>query len=188
MRAIHLKSILLGVLIWCGCDQNLRPLPEDGGRVSTSAIVERQVPADGGRAAGRSLMEAQPVNEPASGEGTSGTIDNTGEGISGTIDITPELFSRLRGSETLYVMARRSEGGPPLAVKRFRGLQFPMAYTLSGTDQAVPGPPLSGEVAIVARVDLDGNAGAPQAGDMEGVVPRAVVGNSGVDVVIDRLY
>ncbi|MCY4545237.1 MAG: hypothetical protein OXD39_08365, partial [Gemmatimonadetes bacterium] len=105
-----------------------------------------------------------------------------------TIDITPGLFSRLRGSETMYVMARRGEAGPPLAVKRFRSLRFPMPYTLTGADQAVQGPSFTGEVTIVARIDLDGNAGVPQAGDMEGVIPRVVIGDSGADVVIDRLY
>ena len=177
MRKFQLESILLGLLIWCGCDQNLRPLPEDGGRTSGRSFVERQQPMDGSRVAGRSFEEEQPTAVPVSGES-----------VSGTIDITPGLFSRLRGSETMYVMARRGENGPPLAVKRFRSLRFPMPYTLTGADQAVQGPSFTGEVTIVARIDLDGNAGVPQAGDMEGVIPRVVIGESGADVVIDRLY
>lgn len=177
MRAFQLKPILLGVLIWCGCDQNLRPLPEDGGRASGRTIVERQLSEGSGRVAGRNFEEGQPAAVPMNGAG-----------ISGTIDITPALFARLRGSETLYVMARRGEGGPPVAVKRFKGLRFPMAYTLSGADQAVQGPPFAGEVTIVARIDLDGNAGVPQGGDMEGIIPGVVVGDSGADVVIDTLY
>ena len=177
MRAFQLKPILLGVLFWCGCDQNLRPLPEDGGRAAGRSFVEAQRPIDGSRVAGRSFEEGQPTAVPADGAS-----------VSGTIDITPELFARLRGSETLYVMARRGAGGPPVAVKRFRGLRFPMAYTLTGADQAVQGPPFAGEVTIVARIDLDGNAGVPQAGDMEGIIPGVVIGDSGANVVIDRLY
>ena len=140
-------------------------------------MVERQRPVDGARIAGRSFEEEPPATSPV-----------TGASVSGTIDITPELFARLRGSETLYVMARRGEGGPPVAVKRFRGLQFPMAYTLTGADQAVQGPSFAGEVTIVARIDLDGNASVPQAGDMEGIIPGVVIGASGADVVIDTLY
>ena len=177
MRLLHLKSILLGALIWCGCDQNLRPLPEDGGQASGRTIVEAQRPMDGSRVAGRSFEEEPPTAVPADGAS-----------VSGTIDITPELFARLRGSETMYVMARRSADGPPMAVRRFRSLRFPMPYTLTGADQAVQGPPFTGEVTIVARIDLDGNAGVPQSGDMEGVNPRVIVGDSGADVVIDRLY
>lgn len=177
MRAFHLKPILLGVLFWCGCDQNLRPLPEDGGRASGRSVVERQLSEDGGRIAGGGIVEERPPVVPGGGAS-----------VSGTIDITPELFARLRGSETLYVMARRSAGGPPVAVKRFRGLRFPMAYTLTEADQAVQGPPFAGEVTIVARIDLDGNASVPQAGDMEGIIPRVVIGDSGADVVIDTLY
>ncbi len=177
MRVLHLESILLGVLIWCGCDQNLRPLPEDGGRVSGRSVVERQPAEAIGRVAGRGITEEQPA-----------AVSGGGASVSGTIDIAPELFVRLRGSETLYVMARRGEGGPPVAVKRFRGLRFPMAYTLTGADQAVQGSPFAGEVTIVARIDLDGNAGVPQGGDMEGIIPRVVVGDTGADIVIDRLY
>lgn len=177
MRLIHFRSILLGALIWCGCDQNLRPLPEDGGQASGRSFVEAQRPIDGSRVAGRSFEDGQPTAVPSDGAS-----------VSGTIDITPELFARLRGSETMYVMARRGEAGPPMAVKRFRSLRFPMPYTLTGADQAVQGPSFTGEVTIVARIDLDGNAGVPQAGDMEGVNPRVVVGDSGADVVIDRLY
>ena len=177
MRLSHFKSILLVALIWCGCDQNLRPLPEDGGQAEGRSFVEAQRPIDGSRVTGRSFEEGQPTAPPA---------DRAS--VSGTIDITPELFARLRGSETMYVMARRSEDGPPMAVKRFRSLRFPMPYTLTGADQAVQGPPFTGEVTIVARIDLDGNAGVPQAGDMEGVNPRVVVGDTGANVVIDRLY
>ena len=190
MRALHHVSILLGLLILCGCDQNLRPLPEDGGQDSVRSFAQRDQSIDGRRVAGRSFEEGQPTPVPersfVEGQPAAGPAD--GESVSGTIDIAPGLFARLRGSETMYVMARRGEGGPPLAVKRFRSLRFPMPYTLSGADQAVQGPPFTGEVTIVARIDLDGNAGVPQAGDMEGVVPRVVVGQSGADVVIDRLY
>ena len=87
----------------------------------------------------------------------------------------------------MYVMARRGEPGPPLAVKASEPAVSP-SYTLTGADQAVQGPSFTGEVTIVARIDLDGNAGVPQAGDMEGVIPRVVIGDSGADVVIDRLY
>ncbi len=177
MRTFHLKSILLGVLIWCGCDQNLRPLPEDGGRETGRTFVERKLPEGDGRVTGRTFEEDQPA-----------TVPGSGMSVSGTIDITPELFTRLRGSETLYIMARRGESGPPMAVRRFKSLQFPMAYTLTGADQMAQGPSFAGEVTIVARIDLDGNAGVPQAGDMEGIIPRVVIGHTGADVVIDRLY
>ena len=85
-------------------------------------------------------------------------------------------------------MAKRGDSGPPVAVKRMKSLQFPINYTLTEADQMVKGQPFVGEISIVVRIDLDGNAGLPQAGDMEGNVPRVVIGNSGVDVVIDKLY
>ena len=136
MRSIQLKSLLLGVLIWFGCDQNLRPLPEDTGQASRSALLEQQTAfaqGSGGRVSGRSLEEEQPAIVLASGAS-----------ISGTIDITPSLFSRLRGSETLYIMARRDEGGPPMAVKRIQAPAVSHDLHADGSGPDGPGPALFG--------------------------------------------
>lgn len=145
------------------CNQNVQPLPEDGGALPVMSTT-RPTPA--------------PVFAPMEGGGT----------LAGTITMAPELKGRLNGSETLYIMARRGMGGAPLAVKRMRQLQFPISYTLTGEDQMVQGTPFTGEVIIIARIDRDGNAGPPQAGDMEGIVPKAMIGNTQVDVLVDKVY
>ena len=69
-----------------------------------------------------------------------------------------------------------------------RRLQFPISYTLTGEDQMVQGFPFRGEVIFIARIDRDGNAGPPQPGDMEGIVPKAMIGNTQLDVLIDKVY
>lgn len=143
------------------CDQNVRSLDEAA--TPATPVPRPQMAA----------VDAQPGAPDA---------------ITGTITIAPDLSSRLTGSEVLFIMARRGTGGAPLAVKRVNTLQFPMTYTLNSADQMVQGPPFSGEVSVVARIDRDGSAGPPTSGDMEGLVPRAVIGQAGVDIVIDKAY
>ena len=177
MRIICFTSLFLSVFIYFGCDQNLRPLPEKTGQVLRKPFLGQEATLKTGQVSRRPFLEQEATLVP-----------NNSASVSGTIDINPELFTRLRGSETLYIMAKRGDSGPPVAVKRMKSLQFPINYTLTEADQMVKGQPFVGEISIVVRIDLDGNAGIPQAGDMEGNVPRAVIGNAGVDVVIDKLY
>jgi cytochrome c-type biogenesis protein CcmH len=152
-------SVWMGIFTMTGCDQHVQPLPEAGGPpVARPAETFTPVPASGSAGS-----------------------------ISGTITITPALSARLTGSEMLFIMARQG-GGPPLAVKRVSVLQFPMPYTLSQADQMVQGAPFAGEVSVIARIDRDGNAGPPQSGDMEGRAPTAMIGDAGVDIVIDKVY
>jgi cytochrome c-type biogenesis protein CcmH len=166
MRKIKLLLCLLIGFVYA-CNQNVQPLPEDGGALP---VVNTKRPPIS--------PTPTPVSGPMDGGGT----------LAGTITIAPELKDRLIGSETLYIMARRAMGGAPTAVKRMRQLKFPISYTLTGEDQMVQGTPFTGEVIIIARIDRDGNAGPPQSGDMEGIVPKAMIGNTQVDVLIDKVY
>ena len=111
-----------------------------------------------------------------------------GGSLSGTITIAPELANRLTGRETLFVIARQGAGGPPIAVKRIKPVQFPVTYDLSAADQMVQGQPFTGTVSVTARIDQDGAAGPPQSGDLDGQVPEAVIGPDKVDIVINKAY
>ena len=148
------------------CNQNVQPLPEDGGALPVAPTTRPPV-----------SQTPAPFSVPTGG----GTL-------AGTITVTTELQERLNGSETLFIIARRGMGGAPMAVKRMRRLQFPISYTLTGEDQMVQGLPFRGEVIFIARIDRDGNAGPPQPGDMEGIVPKAMIGNTQLDVLIDKVY
>ncbi|MBM3262478.1 MAG: hypothetical protein FJY97_03510 [candidate division Zixibacteria bacterium] len=152
-------------LVVAGCDQHVAPLPEHGGPVFPSS---------------RTMGGISPTPVPS--------VSGGGSILSGTISIAPDLSAKLDGSEVLFVMARRGMGGPPMAVKRIQQPKFPLTYTLSAADQMVQGQPFSGEVSVVARIDRDGSAGPPGPGDMEGLIPQTVIGNTGVDIIIDRAY
>jgi cytochrome c-type biogenesis protein CcmH len=110
--------------------------------------------------------------------------------ISGTITIDATLASRVNVQDRLFIIARRTEGGPPLAVQRIVAPQFPLRYWLTREDVMMPGVEFTGSVNVIARIDKDGKAGTPQPGDLEGSFPGnpVQVGAQKVDIVIDKLY
>jgi len=110
--------------------------------------------------------------------------------ISGTITVDPALAPKVAPTDRLFIIARRVEGGPPLAVQKIAGPQFPLRYWLTQDDVMIPGIEFKGEANILARLDKDGQAGPPQAGDLEGTFQGnpAKVGDQQVDIVINKLY
>ncbi|RMF86260.1 MAG: hypothetical protein D6736_15565 [Nitrospinota bacterium] len=110
--------------------------------------------------------------------------------ISGTITVDPALIDKLSPQDRLFIIARQTNGGPPLAVQRIVAPQFPLRYWLTQEDVMMPGMAFQGSVNIVARIDKDGKVGPPQPGDMEGVFPGnpTQVGKAQVDIVINKLY
>jgi len=169
--------------VWCGlllalpgCHQHYEegahppPIPPE----ATSPHSERPAaPAGGGKA-------------QTEGAGT----------IHGAIRLAPDLADRIPPNAYLFVMAReRSDGGHPYAVKRLPVPAFPFHYTLGQADVM----PMMGtgkafadirEMYLVARIDQDGQAGAPQPGDLEGAcaVNPVAAGSAGCDIVIDRSH
>jgi cytochrome c-type biogenesis protein CcmH len=122
---------------------------------------------------------------------------NPGEGgqskkltLSGTIYIEPSLASKVNRNDRLFIIARRPEEGPPLAVQKIVNPEFPLKYWLSQEDVMIPGVEFTGEVTVIARIDKDGQAGPPQPGDLEGSWkgPPVKVGDQKVDILIDKLY
>lgn len=154
----------LGVLLAAACNQNMQPLPESG-----------EVPPP-------RMRSQTPGAVPAGGMHEGGSAR-----IAGRISMAPELADRLTGAEVLFIMARRG-GGPPLAVKRIASPKFPVNYALTREDQMVQGAPFTGIVEVVARLDRDGNAGPPQPGDMEGDKTQVTIGDTDVNIVINRIY
>lgn len=168
---IPVKRFLLIALGWLyACNQNVQPLPENGGP-----------PLPAVNAARPAVRSTPPPAPPAATSAEGGTL-------AGTVTIAPELEEKLTGAETLYIMARRGMGGPPTAVKRLSPVEFPVSFTLTAADQMVQGTPFTGDMIIIARIDRDGNAGPPQSGDMEGIVPKATIGDTQVNVLIDKTY
>lgn len=107
--------------------------------------------------------------------------------VTGTIRIAPELADKMSKNATLFILARPSgvESGPPMAVKRLRGVKFPYSYSIGQMDTMLEGINFTGKVNITARLDQDGMAQAGP-GDIEGKI-SAQVGEADKDIVLNHL-
>lgn len=112
---------------------------------------------------------------------------------------TPANTSPIRGTITLsqaaqsepgnilYIIARSSGMGPPVAVKRIPNPAFPLVYSLGPEDSMVPGIPFQGPFSIKARLSRTGDA-MPKPGDLEGVYAQAVnPGTENVDIHLAQI-
>ena len=128
-----------------------------------------------------------PGSGPAAGPSRESGAGRDGPTLGGTISVAPELRGRLAAGDTLFIILRKGPG-PPFAVKRIRGPQFPVRYQVGSEDVMMAGAPFEGQVTVSARVSKTGGAGPAEGGDLEGEHPGSVaVGARGVDIVISRV-
>lgn len=105
--------------------------------------------------------------------------------IAGEVRMKPGMQGMLRPGAALFVFARRGPG-PPVAAKRIAAPQFPVRFALSQAD-AIAGGAFEGELTVVALLKMDGQAGPPAAGDLEGRAPGLVhVGRRDLVIELDR--
>jgi cytochrome c-type biogenesis protein CcmH len=88
-----------------------------------------------------------------------------------TIAIDPKLVARIPRSATLFVIARRGSGGPPLAVQRTRSEHGRCRVHISDADAMLPGIRLAegGPITLIARISASGQPIA-SSGDLFGEV------------------
>jgi cytochrome c-type biogenesis protein CcmH len=124
--------------------------------------------------------------------GLAHSCDPGGAGtIAGRVTIAPNLADQIKPTDVLFVIVRRPGGMPrPIAVKRIEHPTFPVAFEISNADVMVQGSELRGMVDVIARVDRDGQAGQPQAGDMEGRYDKnpTLPGGRDIEITIDKVY
>lgn len=106
--------------------------------------------------------------------------------IKGTIDVKADLKDKVQPTDTIYIIARKSASGPPLAVKRISPPAFPLSYELSEKDVMMGGP-FEGDVEITVRVDKDGDAMSKNPGDLVGKSAGSIkVGDTSANLTIDQ--
>jgi len=109
--------------------------------------------------------------------------------VAGTVTITPDLATKVRPTDVLFVIVRRPQGMPrPLAVKRIDGPKFPVSFEITNQDVMTAGSELRGMVDVLARLDRDGQAGPAQPGDLEGQFAKnpTLVGSREVEILINK--
>ncbi len=111
--------------------------------------------------------------------------------IAGRITLDPKLADKVTPTDVLFIIVRRPQGPPrPIAVKRVDGPRFPLSFTITNEDVMLKGSELRGMVEVIARLDRDGQAGPPEAGDLEGTFDRnpTLVGGKDLEIVINKAY
>jgi hypothetical protein len=182
MRARSRIALLGAVLALSGCDRNLEPY--DPAEQPRQPDLSRIFPAGAERA-----ERAQP-GLPAAPEAARGTdvAAESGAPIHGTIQLAKDLEGQVIPGSVLFLIARRQEGGPPLAVKRIPSPRFPLDFELGPDDRMIQALPFAGPLSLSARVDSDGNAMSRTPGDLQGEAAGPFEpGTNGIVLVIDQV-
>lgn len=105
-----------------------------------------------------------------------------------TIDIAPALTAQVPPASTLFVIARRGEGGPPLAVVRRAAGAWPVRMSMTDADAMLPGVSLAsaGALKVIARISRSGQPVAVT-GDLFGEVGYDFTSASPAGITIDRI-
>jgi hypothetical protein len=76
-----------------------------------------------------------------------------------------------------------------MAVKKIDYPVFPLSYSLAAENVMMQGIPFTGSVAVIARLDKDGNPTTRQPGDLTGDYKKnpVAVGSQTIDIVLDQV-
>lgn len=148
-------------------------------------LQQYDIPADLRQVLGERLAELeQAVGNPA-GEGGAKA---SGDAVEVSIAVAPALAGKAPERATLFVIARRGSGGPPLAVQRREAGSWPVTLTLSNADAMLPGTRLAdgGPVTLIARISASGQPMA-STGDLFGEVSYDFASARPASITIDRV-
>jgi cytochrome c-type biogenesis protein CcmH len=178
--------IALAAAVLLGCDRNLEPF--DPSEEPRQPDLSKIFPEGAERAA--QLEPGLPAPPPEPGRGAPALAAEVGRDeappISGTVSLADGMPAPADGA-VLFIIARRGDAGPPLAVKRIPSPRFPLDFTLGPEDRMIQAMPFVGPLQISARLDADGNATTRAPGDLQGSAEGSVEpGATGVAVLIDE--
>ncbi len=108
--------------------------------------------------------------------------------VSGSVMLSPELESKAKPDDTLYIFAQAVSGPRmPLAVLKIQAKELPLKFSLDDSLAMAPMMKLSNfkTVIVGARISKSGNA-MPQKGDLVGFSHPVKVGSHDISITIDR--
>ncbi len=107
--------------------------------------------------------------------------------ITGQIDVKPDIKDQCKDG-VLFLIVRKGASPQPLAVKKFRDLDFPKSFTVSPADVLMPQRvnEFDGQLIIMARVSKSGSP-FPQKGDCESDAKVVEAGSRGIKITINRV-
>jgi cytochrome c-type biogenesis protein CcmH len=191
-RARRLRGIALAACVLAGtaCDRAVEPF--DPNEKVEAPDLSKIFPAGAERAPQDAPMgaAARGAAPPGMAPGAPAAPGGAPEGrpIRGRIALAPDLAARVPRGAVLFLIARASDAGPPVAVKRIPDPAFPLSFEIGPDDRMMEGVPFVGPFQLTARVDADGNAASRNPGDLQGESrERVAPGARGVELVIDRV-
>jgi len=123
---------------------------------------------------------------PGAGGGGDEAASST-EPVRGRVVLDPSLAGRVPPHATLFVIARRGNAGPPLAVKRVPDAALPYTFEIGPDDRMIRQMPFAVPSQLSARLFADGNATTRTPGDLQGSARAAAnPGDANVEIVIDQ--
>lgn len=149
-------------------------------------LQQHDIPADLRQVLAERLAELeQAVGKPAA---TAAAAPAVAGGIELSVALAPALAAQVPPGATLFVIARRGAGGPPLAVQRRPVGAWPVALSISDADAMIPGTKIAegGPVTLIARISRSGQPIAA-AGDLFGEVGYDFASAHPATITIDRI-
>ena len=108
--------------------------------------------------------------------------------LSGTVDIAPRLRERAPKTNAMLFVVAENEGGVPVAVRRIVNPEFPAAFKMGSEDLLVPAVRRRERLKIHVEMNVHGDIGRPQPGDLEGDAPGLTEpGAGGIRITLDRI-
>uniref|UniRef100_Q479I0 TPR repeat n=1 Tax=Dechloromonas aromatica (strain RCB) TaxID=159087 RepID=Q479I0_DECAR len=104
----------------------------------------------------------------------------SGPVVAGVVTLSPKLRGQVSPSDTLFVAAKAPDGkGPPLAVWKYQGTDFPIEFRLDDSMAIIPGRTLSQhpEVIVTVRLSKTGSADLGK-GDISGAPAKTKLGDT----------
>jgi len=160
--------LLIAVTGWClGCNRNMEPFVP--GEEPREPDLSKIFPAGAQAPPNQASLPPSPM-----GDRGAPPVASVGQPITGTVEVAPELAGEVSGNSVLFLIARKSAAGPPLAVKRIASPRFPFEFSIGPEDRMIQTMPFTGPLTLTARLDADGNASTREAGDLQGSLPDVV--------------
>ena len=110
--------------------------------------------------------------------------DDSSFSISGTIQIDPGLLKHAKDSDTIFLMAKPAAGGPPAAVQKFMGRNYPYAFVMTDKDLMMPQESIQSPLDLTVRVDKDGDPMTRMPGDLIGTYDKNPVALHAENIVV----
>jgi cytochrome c-type biogenesis protein CcmH len=161
------------VSYWEKLLQLLPPDSPNAKKVSASIAAARS------KAEAGTQPPAQGTPQPAAGGAQVGVV----------VKLSPALAGKVSPTDTVFVYAKAVSGPPmPIAVIRAQAKDLPQKFVLNDSMAMMPSMKLSNfkEVAVSAKISKSGNA-TPQSGDLGGEVASVKVGDTNVQLMIDKV-